>query len=127
MTADEPETETPTREATSEPRPPRGRDPLAAAEQEPNGGAVMVGLSGVFALVVGILLRSAVTGEDRSDWNGIVRAVADGLPTLLIAAGFLVIVWAAVISRRGAEPVEPAGPAPIDGTERAGTRAPADD
>ncbi len=46
------------------------------------GGVLMIG-NALFAIIVGLLLRSAVAGQDRTDWNGAVR-VPRCFPLLLI-------------------------------------------
>ncbi len=70
-------------------RPEAGR-PVAA-----RGGLLGVA-TGVFSLIIGLLLRSSVSGQDRTDWNSAVRTFLEVFPLLLIAGGALLLIVAFV-------------------------------
>ncbi len=66
------------------------------------GGGVLIIGNALFAIIIGLLLRSAVAGQDRTDWNGAVRAFLEGFPLLLIAGGALLLITGVVrLGRRG--------------------------
>lgn len=84
--ADEPSEHLPTADGPS-PAPVGGR---------PKSSGALFIVAGLFAVVVGLLLRAAVGGQDRSDWNPAVKAVLQGLPIVLIAGGTILLIWAGV-------------------------------
>lgn len=88
--------EEPTEHLPSEHMPTAdGPSPAPAGGRPASSGALFIG-AGLFAVVVGLFLRAAVGGQDRSDWNPAVKVVLQGLPILLIVGGTILLIWAAV-------------------------------
>lgn len=48
--------------------------------------------AGLFAVIIGLLLRSAVANQDDTGWNGTVRTFLDAFPLVLIIGGALVLI-----------------------------------
>jgi hypothetical protein len=99
---------------------------MSEAQQAPAprraGGARLVAANGLFALVVGLLLRRAVGSQDRTDWNGAVRAFLEVFPLLLIAGGALLLIVAVARTQRLSAGGDPALPT-VSATPSAGREA----
>ncbi len=80
-----------------------GREPGASRSARAGGGALSVA-TGLFSLIVGLLLRGNISGQDRTDWNGAVRTFLDVFPLLLIVGGavLLIVAFVRMASRPGA-------------------------
>lgn len=75
-------------------RPEAGRSEAAPA------GLLGVA-TGLFSLIIGLLLRGSISRQDRTDWNGVVRTFLEVFPLLLIVGGTLLLILAIVrIGRR---------------------------
>ncbi|MBO9533461.1 MAG: hypothetical protein J7513_10850 [Solirubrobacteraceae bacterium] len=75
--------------------------PSRSSSAEGGAAPVLVAVTGLFAVIVGVLLRAAVESQDRTDWNGTVEGVLQGLPIVLIIVGLGVLLWGAVLVARG--------------------------
>lgn len=73
-----------------------GGEPLGADRPAGGGGGALGVATGLFSLIIGLLLRSSVSGQDRTDWNSAVRTFLEVFPLLLIAGGALLLIVAFV-------------------------------
>ncbi|MEH3054516.1 MAG: hypothetical protein PGN13_11010 [Patulibacter minatonensis] len=71
------------------------RPPLPAPR--PLAASTRLAFAGLFALLVGLLLRGAVGKQDDTDWNGAVRAFLDLFPLVLVAGGVVLLLSSAVM------------------------------
>lgn len=93
----------------------------APREGDRLGGGRLLAANGVFALLVGLLLRRAVGSQDRTDGNGAVRVFLEVFPLLLIAGGALLLIVAVARTQRlsagGARAVPSASSTPTVGRD----------